>query len=296
MEFASYFIKDKAWFGTYPTNQQVKELEILGVKYFIDLTCKNENVIKYSTKYSIINYPILDRSIPNNIKKFCQFIVKISNIINKNINIYIHCRGGHGRSGLVVACLLSYLYDYLPEKSLNLTNLYHNNRIKMRNIWRKLGSPQTREQKTFVYKLFKPLYFYRAFSKGPSSGLSNYSKHPIQLDNIGTFLNSQKAYYALKFKDDQNCIEKLIKNKTHAFIYNKKSPKNWHLKKKDVMHQIILLKMKQHPSIKDNLINTGFRKIIYNSKNNNYWGVGSGNGLNILGNLWYEIKMDLLFS
>jgi hypothetical protein len=35
MERSSYFIKDKALFGSYPTQESVEELEKEGVRYFI---------------------------------------------------------------------------------------------------------------------------------------------------------------------------------------------------------------------------------------------------------------------
>ena len=54
------------------------------------------------------------------------------------------------------------------------------------------------------------------------------------------------------------------------------------------------MKIEQHPEIKENLINTGFRQIIYNSKYNDYWGIGSGKGQNILGKLWEEIRKELM--
>ena len=38
----------------------------------------------------ILKYPIKDRGVPGNIRKFCQFIIKIGKIIANNDNIYIH--------------------------------------------------------------------------------------------------------------------------------------------------------------------------------------------------------------
>ena len=38
MDYCSYFIKDKAIFGSFPTQESVYELENEGVKYFVDLT------------------------------------------------------------------------------------------------------------------------------------------------------------------------------------------------------------------------------------------------------------------
>jgi len=42
MDYCSYFIKDKALFGSYPTLERAKELIDNGVSVFIDLTTESE--------------------------------------------------------------------------------------------------------------------------------------------------------------------------------------------------------------------------------------------------------------
>ena len=112
----SMFIENRAYFGGYPTQEFLEELESEhNVRYFIDLTCDNEKgITPYTTKYNYIRYPILDNRIPDNIISFVLFIIKLKKIIdslnNTTDKIYIHCRGGHGRSGIVVASLLCYIY------------------------------------------------------------------------------------------------------------------------------------------------------------------------------------------
>ena len=69
--------------------------------------------------------------------------------------IYIACKGGHGRSGMIAACIIGKIKKLSSEDALNLIN----------NEWRaqrdmsylspkikKLGSPQTRVQKNIVRK------------------------------------------------------------------------------------------------------------------------------------------------
>ena len=90
---ASFFIKNKALFGSYPTQDSVKELEDEGVRHFIDLTCPGEKkIVKYFTNYGYINYPIYDHNIPNNTRTFSTLIYRICDIITKlkgNEKIYI---------------------------------------------------------------------------------------------------------------------------------------------------------------------------------------------------------------
>ena len=299
MKFCSYFIENKALFGSYPSQEEVQELEESGVCSYIDLTCPGENVVPYSTQYKIISFPILDRLVPDDIKIFCKFIIRIANLITNlkhNEKIYIHCRGGHGRSGLIVAALLCFIYKLLPDEGLQKTNKYHNNREIMRLKWRKMGSPQTRQQKSFIFKIFKPLYFYKAYKNGPSVGLSNFSLHPVQIDNLGIFLNSLAAFEAHKDPTNIEYLEKLKISppKTAKYLGNKYPSLD---KRREIMKKVLKCKIEQNPEVLSTLIHSGFRQIIYTFKYDEYWGYGiEGKGLNTLGKIWMEIRNDMYYN
>ena len=116
MNYCSFFIKDRALFGSYPDEDRFQQLLSNGVRYFVDLTTitEQQGLYKYKNNESIryINFPIIDKKYPTNILSYVKFIINISNIIRQlrnNDKIYIHCKGGHGRSGVVVASLL---YQY----------------------------------------------------------------------------------------------------------------------------------------------------------------------------------------
>ena len=165
METSSYFIKNKALFGSYPSQETMEDLILIGVNTFVDLTCEDENLEEYSAPDIIkIKYPIKDRYIPSDIKSFSEFIISLSKKIKEvpfNNKIYIHCKGGHGRSGVVVACLICYMFLKTPFESLQYTNECHNKRKVMRDKWRKIGAPQTNLQKRFVHQLFKSVNYVR---------------------------------------------------------------------------------------------------------------------------------------
>ena len=303
MNFCSYFIQDKALFGSFPTLNSAYELYSNNVKIFVDLTTDDEKLSldKYYEKLNnitYINYPIDDRKIPNDIKSFSIFITRLRNIIN-NINnekIYIHCRGGHGRSGIVVACLLCVLYRINPERALEMTTKFHSNRPEMRDKWRTIGSPQTGKQKGFVIKLCKPLYFFKAYRNGYTLGLSNFSRHPIKIRNLETFPTSISAYYCYKNINDKEYIQRLknAENPQTARTIGLKyiNPDNWDRDKYHIMKKIIGMKIIQHPEILINLINnTGLRPIIYTSKYESFWGIGENlDGENQLGKIWENIR------
>jgi len=260
MERSSYFIKNKAIFGSFPTQKAVQELEEKGVRYFVNLTQNNEKKITpYETKYNKINFPIVDRRVPNNWKEYACFIIKISDIINNLENnelVYIHCKGGHGRSGIVVASLLCYMFKLTPEKALQQTRESHSNRIDMREKWRKLGSPQTFFQKKFIYKFFNNLNFFRTCSSGVTFGFSTCSSHSVNIDGFGIFPTAEDAIQA--YKND--------KNKNYIIKNEEKNLNNYD----NLFYKVIKLKFEQHPEILENLLNTGLRPITYYKKNNFY--------------------------
>ncbi len=150
----------KALFGGYPTQEQVYLLESIGVEWFVDLTLGNEKrttpyIIQNKEKY--ITFPIMDQRVPDNIIEFVKFINKLVNIISGLTNcekLYIHCKGGHGRSGLIAATLLCVMDEISPEKAIKETTLSHNQRHMMKKKWKKIGSPQTKAQCNFLHYLF----------------------------------------------------------------------------------------------------------------------------------------------
>jgi len=153
----SYFINNKGLFGGYPSQKEVKELEELGVRHFINLTYYNEkNIFPYKTEYNTLSFPIRDHKVPTNPLKFSKFIIHICDLLQSSSSglIYIHCKGGHGRAGLIVACIFCFMLKLSPSESIKLTTTYHNQRPFMKEYWRKLGSPQTSLQKNFVYRFF----------------------------------------------------------------------------------------------------------------------------------------------
>lgn len=253
MERSSYFIKNKAMFGSFPTQEAVQELEEKGVRYFVNLTQNHEKKITpYDTKYNKINFPIVDRRIPNNWREYACFIIKISDIINNLKNnelIYIHCKGGHGRSGIVVASLLCYMFKLTPEKALEQTRKSHGDRVDMREKWRKLGSPQTFFQKNFIYKFFNNLIFFRTCSSEIAFDFSSYKS--VNTDIVRIVCTAEDAIQEYKNKD-----------------YITENEQNDINNYDNLFYKVIKLKFDQRPEILEKLLNTGLRPITYCKKDN----------------------------
>ena len=298
MNKSSHFIEDRALFGSYPTQEDITYFEDVGVKYFVDLTTEFDNLDTYTTKHNYIKFPILDRKVPLNIKEYSQFILKTLDIINnlkEGEKIYVHCKGGHGRAGVVVATLLVLYRGVTPTDALLLTNQYHSQRKEMKERWRKIGSPQTNSQKKFIHKLFNPLYFTRV-SNGFKSGLSNLSNNKVTIDDK-TYDNAELAYQALKLCELNVEYKTDVKN---IYYFRNYAEKKFNIKDEDklkIMKNIITTKYAQNDDIRNNLLNIGLRPIIYSCNRDKFWGIDKhGDGSNNLGVLLTDIKKELLLS
>jgi protein-tyrosine phosphatase len=101
-----------------------------------------------------VNFPIYDNQTPHNRQHFLAFLKDITSYIKNDKKIYIHCKGGHGRSGIVVASLLCLLYGMTPHKALiHCTNL-HARRPNLKQKWKNASCPQLYRQQKYVHELF----------------------------------------------------------------------------------------------------------------------------------------------
>lgn len=307
MERCSYFIPNKALFGSFPDQEQVDKLEALGVRCFIDLTDINEsNTIPYKTRYKYIKYPIQDRKIPENWRSFAQLIVVICQEIDKLKShlLFIHCRGGHSRSGMLVASVLAYYYGLKTEDALAYTSQYHSERPEMREKWRYLGSPNDKHQKDFVHRFFKPLRYENSDIEGFTVGFNNFSRHAVNIPEFNafgsttgcTFPNAHLAFQAYRDPTNKEYIRNLLSGKFSPELIRdtKDLAKNWEENKLKYMYKVLDYKFRQHYIIRNILMNTGLRPLIKVS-HDKFWGNGGNDkGKNIHGKLLERLRTQLL--
>ncbi|CCV02416.1 thymidylate synthase [Armadillidium vulgare iridescent virus] len=229
----SFFYKDKALFGGFPTQEEVNLLENIGVKWFVDLTNgKERKTTPYRTCGHCIPYPIIDQKVPSDVVDFVSFVHKLISIIsslNDSEKMYIHCKGGHGRSGLVVAALLCILEEIEPEEAIKRTTFSHNQRHLMKQKWKRIGSPQTRDQISFLYSLFKPIELLE--------GDLILCKNPI----------------TLTFKDGTETVFKNVSDAIKAIGVNNQYYQ--------ILHVVLDCKFSQHSLCKHFLLETGLTNL-----------------------------------
>jgi protein-tyrosine phosphatase len=293
MNSCSYFIKDKALFGCYPTQEAVEELETENVRYFINLALDDEKKITlYKTKYNYIHYPIVDRSVPEDLISYSRFIITISRLIKdceKNEKVYIHCRGGHSRSVFTSACVLCYIFNLSPYDSLTYINKCHKAREHMTEKWRKISSPPSSLQKKFVYKMFQPINITRLYKTHTGEVFS----YLINIPNIGLFNCYKKAFSEFHKLFDINPANKIF----HMFNKDNIEDITWPEIQEKIMTYIFNLKFEQNEEIKANLLNTYLRPIIVHQDNDYFWTIGrDGTGSNKLGKIIGALRTKYFFD
>jgi predicted NAD-dependent protein-ADP-ribosyltransferase YbiA (DUF1768 family)/protein-tyrosine phosphatase len=296
MDKSSYFIENRALFGSFPDQSSVTELEKEGVRVFVNLTYDHEKKISpYQTNYQKISFPIPDREVPENILEFSSFIVKLTQIIKSELRtgerMYIHCKGGHGRSGVVVACILAYMFNLSPKDAIATTTECHSRRKTMRDKWRVIGSPQTYLQKKFVQDLFKTITFSRSGKSVYKHAFSNFSPYPLQVNSMGCFPTVQAALEAYKNPLDKEYIQKQIDAET-PYISKKLGRQvilrnDWVEVRDDIFYYLVKLKFEQHQETKDILLSTGLGKIMQISKS-----LTSDYDMVVLGNILTRIRNE----
>lgn len=290
MESSSYFIKDKAMFGSFPTQQSVYELEKEGVKHFIDLTYHDEKkIVPYITSQTYLNFPIMDQNIPTDLQAFSRLILQISKTVRElqiGEKLYIHCKGGHGRSGIVVACVLCYIFSLSPYESLQYTTQCHNNRKNMRERWRKIGSPQTYSQKKFVYKSFHPVNM--------NALVKHITNEPITIHTHDLGENKSVHDYFALYR------EKFIEN-PHNVIFDKfrkkskdEKPIEWVDIKDNILKFLFLEFFKNNIEIKEHFLKSFLRPIIISYIESHVFWKNNGIELNKISSILNTIRIKFL--
>jgi hypothetical protein len=131
------------------TRERLERLREVGIDYFIDLTQPHEHAEYRHLLPDRAQYrrcPIQDTEVPDEIAQMQDIQSDIRSALALGHNVYVHCRAGIGRTGMVVGC-------YLVEQGLTgKAALEHLNVLWRQSAraktWPKV--PQTREQAVYV--------------------------------------------------------------------------------------------------------------------------------------------------
>lgn len=153
----SYHVDGNIFAGEYPgdisrmkAKEKVNKVVHFGIKNFIDLTEENELEPYAYLLPNDVNYyrfPIPDCNIPTSIESVHKLIDKIDELNNSEGYTFIHCWGGVGRTGTVVAC---YLARHMKEPSIERVLYELNERFKHMPKSDYRTTPDTNGQVKFI--------------------------------------------------------------------------------------------------------------------------------------------------
>ena len=108
-----------------------------GVNTFISLQIEEPEYPRYApfaltlnSNAQFIHFPLTDNTTPQH-STFVKHLSLILEKLKDGRNIYIHCAGGHGRTGIYIACILMILYGFSAKYAMYYTQHFHNMRRKL---------------------------------------------------------------------------------------------------------------------------------------------------------------------
>ncbi len=121
-----------------------------GITTFVDLTEAHElapyQPLLPRTDIEYHRFPIRDLSVPGDARHMNEILDAIDVALAARRNVYVHCWGGIGRTGTVVACWLQ-LHGRSPDEALReLAHFW----LNMAKRHRQPRSPETDEQIAWV--------------------------------------------------------------------------------------------------------------------------------------------------
>ena len=143
--------------GEYPgdkndelARQKIEQMHHFGIRHFIDLTEEGElrpysHLLPAGTTYT--RFPIADCGAPKSIESVQSLLLRIEELKKMNGYVYVHCWGGVGRTGTIIACYLSQNWKE-PDLNLVLDALRRNFSEMPKSAYKK--TPETKEQIDFI--------------------------------------------------------------------------------------------------------------------------------------------------
>ena len=160
-----WVVPDRFLAGNYPGDKtEASAREKLGpilasdVHVFIDLTEERElkpyaHLLPEGVRH--LRFPIRDVSVPNDISEMSAILDCIDAEIERENLVYLHCWGGHGRTGTVVGCWLR-RHGLGAEDAIDrLQTLWQQN---VKSTWggEYASTPQTTRQSDYIRSCSEP--------------------------------------------------------------------------------------------------------------------------------------------
>lgn len=118
-------VSGRILFGPIPSDQTLMQLRREGVQVIWNLMAELPELFRIESQLftRAINTPINDYDIPRTVQ-FFQDLDRVVAYLQAGQDVYIHCQGGHGRTGMALAALTVRLAKVSPEAALQYSLLH----------------------------------------------------------------------------------------------------------------------------------------------------------------------------
>jgi len=155
-----------------------------------------------SAKLSLVHFPIEDCGVADD-DRLGALARHLERLLRGGEVMYLHCWGGHGRTGMVVCLLLHLLYNLDAEQAMKRCQFLHD----LRKIPVPVGSPQTEQQRQQVRRVVRSLSSNR--QKEDASPSNTFSVHnhedpkpKASVRNPRSFIKKSMGYSFLNHSKD----------------------------------------------------------------------------------------------
>jgi hypothetical protein len=136
------------------SRDRVGRLRLAGLNSYIDLTEPGEqpeyrHLLEKRAEY--VRSSIVDSSVPGNVAQTLELMRLIHTALASKRGVYVHCRAGIGRTGLVVGCYLAE-QEGSGDAALDRLNLLWRQSARAQS-WPRV--PQTSEQADYIRSWLK---------------------------------------------------------------------------------------------------------------------------------------------
>lgn len=162
-EWSSILLPGRLYFGAYPTDDLLHQIDVDRFSHVVDLTVPGEIDVPYHTRrpFQVLRFAIQDRSVPEDGLEYCAFVSHIADLLKTDpaAKVFVHCRGGHGRSSMFCVSLWMRLYPLASlHEAIFAVNVAHITRTHLRPKWRNRRIPFNHLQHTFLHRMHKSIY------------------------------------------------------------------------------------------------------------------------------------------
>jgi hypothetical protein len=128
---------------------RLEQLGQAGIDCYIDLTEPDEQpdyrrLLPKRSEY--LRFAIVDTGVPNNVSQTQALLAAIRAALARERGVYVHCRAGIGRTGLVIGCFLAEQEQDGKSAIKRLNRLWRQS--ARAQVWPKV--PQTAEQADYI--------------------------------------------------------------------------------------------------------------------------------------------------